>query len=114
MESEAVTQLNSTEKRPNPGRHQAECQICRHEQREEIERAFVNWTSPASIAQTFGFKDKSTVYGHAHAFDCRHLDTWSAVLAKIHSRRQFLSFRSSIIASCSVCQYRSAMSGYPL
>src|SRR5262245_24226130 len=53
----------------NRGRHQAECQICHHDQLVEIERAFVNWMSPASIAQTYGFKDRSTVYRHAHAFD---------------------------------------------
>src|SRR5262249_17402925 len=48
---------------------QAECQICRHDHRAEIESAFVNWTSPASITETYGFKDRSTVYRHAHAFD---------------------------------------------
>src|SRR5215510_1958366 len=53
----------------NRGRHQAECQICRHDHRAEIESAFVNWTSPASITETYGFKDRSTVYRHAHAFD---------------------------------------------
>ena len=52
----------------NRGRHQVEWQICRHEERVEIEVAFVNWTSAASIAQTYGFKDRSTVYRHAHAF----------------------------------------------
>ena len=60
---------NNRTSQVNRGRHQAECQICRHDQRAEIERAFVNWTSPVSIAQTYGFKDRSTVYRHAHAFD---------------------------------------------
>src|SRR5262245_34526616 len=53
----------------NLGRHQAECQVCRHKERAEIERAFVNWTSAVSIAQTYGFKDRSTVYRHAHALN---------------------------------------------
>src|SRR5262245_24124518 len=58
-----------TEPPPNRGRHEAECQICRHELRIDIERAFINWISPASIAKAYGFKDRSTVYRHAHAFD---------------------------------------------
>lgn len=54
---------------PNRGRHAAECTICRHEQREEIEQAFVKWGSPARIAVDYGLTDRSTVYRHAHAFD---------------------------------------------
>ncbi len=29
------------------GRHENHCKICSHPQREEIEQAFVTWTSPA-------------------------------------------------------------------
>jgi hypothetical protein len=64
-----ITGKAPTPKPPNRGRHEAECRICRHRQREEIERAFVNWSSPASIAQTYRLRDRSTVYRHAHAFN---------------------------------------------
>src|SRR5262245_2771632 len=43
--------------------------LSRHQQQAEIDRAFVNWTSAASITQIYGFRDRSTVYRHAHAFD---------------------------------------------
>jgi hypothetical protein len=33
-------------KTPNRGRHEAECRICRHEKRNDIDRAFINWRSP--------------------------------------------------------------------
>jgi hypothetical protein len=32
----------------NLGRHKRTCSVCRHEQRDEIEGAFVGWRSPAA------------------------------------------------------------------
>lgn len=49
------------------GRHQRACSVCRHEQREEIEGAFVGWRSPAAIAEEYGLTDRASVYRHAHA-----------------------------------------------
>ena len=51
----------------NEGRHAAECKICAHSQRAEIERDFINWRSPASIAKQYGLRNRSSVYRHAHA-----------------------------------------------
>src|SRR5215469_4298464 len=51
----------------NLGRHTAECKICAHAHRQEIERNFINWQSPASIAKQYGLRNRSTVYRHAHA-----------------------------------------------
>ena len=51
----------------NVGRHAAECKICAHAQREEIERDFINWRSPASIAKQYKLKNRASVYRHAHA-----------------------------------------------
>jgi hypothetical protein len=52
---------------PNLGRHAANCRICSHPQRQEIEQDFIAWASPAKIAQDFGLPDRSSVYRHAHA-----------------------------------------------
>jgi hypothetical protein len=52
---------------PNPHMHSGKCSICRHPQRAEIERAFVDWTSPREIAKLFGLRGHATVYRHAHA-----------------------------------------------
>jgi len=49
------------------GRHQRNCSVCGHEQREEIEGAFIGWRSPASIAEEYGLVDRASVYRHAHA-----------------------------------------------
>lgn len=49
------------------GRHQRACSVCAHQQREEIESAFVGWRSPAAIAEEFGLADRASVYRHAHA-----------------------------------------------
>jgi hypothetical protein len=51
----------------NLGRHQRQCTVCQHEQREEIEAAFVAWRSPASLVEEFGFADRTSIYRHAHA-----------------------------------------------
>jgi hypothetical protein len=51
----------------NLGRHAAECKICAHPQREEIERDFVNWHTAPSITKEYGLKNRSSVYRHAHA-----------------------------------------------
>jgi hypothetical protein len=57
----------SCDKFVNFGRHAAECKICAHAQREEIERDFINWRSPASIAKLYKLKNRTSVYRHAHA-----------------------------------------------
>src|SRR6266478_3635163 len=51
----------------NLGRHAAVCKICTHTQREEIERAFINWESPAAITKQYGLRNRASVYRHAHA-----------------------------------------------
>ena len=53
----------------NLGRHAAECKICSHPQREEIELDFVNWRSPAAIARYYGLRNRASVYRHAHALN---------------------------------------------
>jgi len=41
--------------------------VCAHDQREEIEAAFIGWKSPAAIAEEYGLADRASVYRHAHA-----------------------------------------------
>jgi hypothetical protein len=61
----------SPERNPNAaaslGRHKRMCSVCRHEQREEIESAFIGWRSAASIAEEHGLTDRASIYRHAHA-----------------------------------------------
>ena len=42
------------------GRHQRTCSVCAHQEREEIESAFVAWRSPAAIAKEYGLADRSS------------------------------------------------------
>jgi hypothetical protein len=55
-------------KEVNLGRHAAECKICAHAQREEIERDFINWRSPEAIAKSYKLANRASVYRHAHAY----------------------------------------------
>ena len=51
----------------NRARHKAQCTICAHAKCAEIETGFVNWASPANLAEQYGLADRTTVYRHAHA-----------------------------------------------
>ena len=51
------------------GRHAAECKICAHSRKNDIELDFVNWKSPGAIAKQYGLRNRASVYRHAHAFD---------------------------------------------
>jgi hypothetical protein len=47
-------------------RHEAKCTVCQHKDRSEIERAFLNWSSPGKIAKSYG-TTRDAIYRHAHA-----------------------------------------------
>jgi hypothetical protein len=51
------------------GRHEHNCSVCSHLQREEIERDFVNWVSPATIAKHYKLANRASIYRHAHALN---------------------------------------------
>jgi hypothetical protein len=47
-------------------RHEAQCTVCRHSDRSDIEHAFLNWCSPSKIAKEHGIT-RDALYRHAHA-----------------------------------------------
>lgn len=52
----------------NQGRHEAQCSVCKHPQREEIDQEFLNWKSPDKIGEAFGLS-RDSIYRHARALD---------------------------------------------
>ena len=66
--TEQPQQKNTDPPQVNQGRHEAQCTICKHSQREEIEQQFLRWTSPDAITKTFGIC-RDSIYRHARAFD---------------------------------------------
>jgi hypothetical protein len=87
---------------PNRGRHEAECRICRHESCSDIERAFINWRSPAQIAEEYGLKDRSTVYRHARAlnlFEKRKANVRAALEAIIEKAPEVEVTASAVVAA---------------
>ena len=48
-------------------RHEQNCSICAHLDREEIERDFIAWKSPTQITIDHGLPDRQSIYRHAHA-----------------------------------------------
>lgn len=53
--------------RVDPERHARICSICRHEDRLEIEDAFLHWISPDYIVMKFDVSDRMALYRHVHA-----------------------------------------------
>ena len=47
--------------------HSALCQICRHPDREEIDREFLHWTHADALVREYGLGSSRAVYRHAHA-----------------------------------------------
>jgi len=62
-----MTRPSKTDVQASLGRHKRNCSVCGHEQREEIEAAFIGWRSPVAIAEEYGLADRSSVYRHANA-----------------------------------------------
>jgi hypothetical protein len=52
-------------------RHASHCTICKHPERDEIEREYLAWKSPAKIADDFKLGDRSAVYRHAEALNLK-------------------------------------------
>jgi hypothetical protein len=86
---------------PNLGRHAVECRICSHAQREEIERDFVGWRSPDSIAKQYGLRNRASVYRHAHAFNLfsKRQRNVRAALEKIIERAGEVAVNAAAVVS---------------
>jgi hypothetical protein len=57
---------NTNPSQVNPARHEAQCSICKHAQRTEIDREFVRWGNTTNIAESYGLS-RDSIYRHAHA-----------------------------------------------
>lgn len=66
--TEPPQQKNTDPPQVNQGRHEAQCSICSHADREGIEQDFLTWKSPDKITKTFGVS-RDSIYRHARAFD---------------------------------------------
>jgi hypothetical protein len=52
---------------PDPDRHRRKCKICRHPNRDEIERDYLQWRTSRDIARSFGITDHTVIFRHAWA-----------------------------------------------
>jgi hypothetical protein len=50
-------------------RHQNRCAICKHQDREPIEAAFLRWHCVVDIKNQFNLPSRNCVYDHAHALN---------------------------------------------
>jgi hypothetical protein len=85
----------------NLGRHKRNCTICAHAKCAEIEADFVNWKSPALIADEYGLADRMNVYRHARAlglFEKRRRNI-RAALEKIIEKAGEVDVNASAVVS---------------
>jgi hypothetical protein len=52
---------------PDPERHARKCEICRHSERDAIEREFIDWHPPGTIVDDYQLNSRASIYRHAHA-----------------------------------------------
>jgi hypothetical protein len=59
----------NTDHKPSPDldRHRRKCKICRHPNRDEIERDYLQWRTSRDIARSFGITDHTVIFRHAWA-----------------------------------------------
>jgi hypothetical protein len=88
------------------GRHQRNCNVCKHRRRDEIEREFINWTGAAAIAKTFALKDRASGYRHAHAtglFPKRQRNLRAALERIIERAGEVTVTASAVVAAVQAC-----------
>jgi hypothetical protein len=51
----------------DPERHARKCEICRHSERDAIEREFIDWHPPGTIVDNYQLNSRASIYRHAHA-----------------------------------------------
>lgn len=92
------------EKPVNRGRHEQHCAICKHDDRESIERDFIAWRSPATIAEEYQLSNRATVYRHAHALGlfAKRQRNIRAALEKIIERSDDVEVNASAVVAAVV------------
>jgi hypothetical protein len=68
--------------------HRAKCSICKHPDREEIERDFLDWVSPRELAEHWKTGSYRAIYRHAHTVGLyeQRRKNWQAALDRIIER----------------------------
>jgi hypothetical protein len=61
---------NNAEKKPNQGRHEANCRVCGHPQVEEIVNEWCAWANTSKLAKKYKIS-RDSLYRHVAAFNLR-------------------------------------------
>jgi hypothetical protein len=85
-----MSQQRNPEVTVSLGRHRRTCSVYTHQQRGEIEDAFIGWRSPAALADEYGLADPASIYRHARALGLflKWQRNIRAALESVHIRHQ--------------------------
>jgi len=77
-------------------RHQSQCSVCSHPQRQEIEDAWLNWANTTELADKYRLS-RDALYRHMHALGCysERQSRRKRLYENILERAQMTSFRGS-------------------
>ena len=98
----------NSEEPVNLGRHEQNCKICKHPERENIERDFIAWRSPVTIAEEYKLSNRATIYRHAHALGLfvKRQRNIRAALERIIERTDDVEVTASAIVAAVVAYSR--------
>jgi hypothetical protein len=82
------------------GRHESQCTVCSHPQRQEIEELWIGWYNPGWIVDHYRVS-RDALYRHVHAFDLfsKRQRNAKRALERIIERVDHTSFSGSVILS---------------
>lgn len=96
----AVSTVSISQEGPSASlrRHQSQCSVCTHPQRQEIEEAWLNWANTIDLADRCGLS-RDAVYRHMHALGLFHerQTRRKRLYENILERAPITSFRGSDI-----------------
>ena len=83
-------------------RHQSQCSVCSHPQRQEIEDAWLNWANTTELADKYRLS-RDALYRHMHALGCysERQSRRKRLYENILERAQMTSFRGSDLVKVS-------------
>ena len=100
MENQKQYDPQDAQQVANLARHQSQCSICTHPERESIEDEWVNWGNTTMISERYKVS-RDAVYRHARYRDLyrQRQKNWKGTLEKIIERLDMTPLSGSVILS---------------
>ena len=87
-------------RKPNTGRHEANCRVCSHQDREQIENEWCAWANTSELAKQYELS-RDSIYRHVAAFNLRERRSRNlrAALERIIEQADGVSVNAAAVVS---------------